>query len=257
MPYSGIDVSQHQGRIDWGMVAKSGIRYAMLRIASSNENGLYIDIEFTRNIREAAKNGVKVGVYWYTYATTIKQLRKEWEFVFAELKKHKLQMPVAYDIEYEPSILALPKSERTKLAAEACRLIEAAGYYAMIYCSCDFYKSKLDYKKLAKYDVWIAHYKGTTHDDCPVEPGIWQYSSRGYVPGMACNFDLDIFYKAYDKICKPVGGDLDNPVAPSSKAALRKIIVGPMSNGDYDTIKPKIDKIAAEIGNISVNVEEV
>lgn len=119
------------------------------------------------------------------------------------VKGLKPTMPLVYDMEYEPGILALDNATRTAMVKAFLGELEAAGYYAMLYCSTNFLKTKLNYNELTSYDIWAAQYGPSCNSPLPY--GIWQYSSTGSVPGISGNVDLDIVYKDYPQIIKNAG----------------------------------------------------
>lgn len=250
MQVKGIDVSKYQGLVDWNKAFKDGVRYAMIRAVSSNKTGLYVDPYLVKNVTNANKAGIHVGVYIYTYATTVEQAKKEIKFLMNAIKGLNIELPVAYDMEYEPGILALTKAQRTAVAKAALEAIENAGYYAMIYCSADFYKNYLNYKELSAYDLWVAQW-GNKYS-VPVTPGIWQYSNTGSVNGVVGNVDLDYFHKDYPAIIKSAGL---NGFAKGTQTPTGNVIkVGPMSKGDFDRVYNTVKTMVDDLGNIGLEV---
>lgn len=124
-------------------------------------------------------------------------------------------------------------ANNTAIVAAALKTIEAAGYYGQIYCSRDFYLNYLERAKLAAYDVWEAAY--TSKDTAAVVNGIWQYTSKGSVPGITGNVDLNVAYKDYPAIIKAAGlnGFTASKPTTDTAPALKTIKAGPMSAGDY------------------------
>lgn len=255
MSYVGIDVSKYQGDIDWTKVRKAGYRYAMIRAVSSNKTGLYVDPYFEKNMRNAKAAGVSCGAYIYSYATNEKEVKKEIDFLLNVLNKFEINMPVAFDYEYEESILALTNEERTNNVRTACEMIEKAGYYAMLYCSCDFLRNKLNASELSDIDVWIAHYGKC--EDSPLPVGIHQVSNTGIVPGIKGNVDIDQFYKAYDTFIAPVklGSTTSGGSTEDAAKTTKSITFGPMSEGDYNTLYKIVFDAAKELGGIEVKEE--
>lgn len=229
MTMNGIDVSKYQGKIDWKKARSCGVEFAMIRAVSSNKNGLYVDPYFHSNVEGAKAVGIHVGAYIYTYATNIPDVQREMAFLIHELKKHEFDMPIAFDIEYEPKILALSKETKTTLVKTAMSLLEQAGYYAMIYASKNFYDQLLDNKQLQSYDVWIAQYSSKC--TASVKPGIWQHTSKGKVYGINGNVDLDIAYKDYPSIISGMSGGYK----PAVKTYTFE--TGPMTEGDLFRFK--------------------
>ena len=119
--------------------------------------------QFERNAAECARLGIQYGVYWYSYASTPAEARQEARCCLAAIKGKHLCLPVAYDIEYEPCILRLTNAQRTALVLAFLSEIEAAGYYGILYASCDFIRNRLDYEVLSKYDIWVAQSRQCLH----------------------------------------------------------------------------------------------
>lgn len=235
-----IDVSKHQGRFDWQAAYNKGIRRAMLR-AGYGRYSSQVDPQFERNSAECARLGIQYGVYWYSYATTPEEARQEARCCLAAIKGKHLCLPVAYDIEYEPCILRLTTAQRTALVEAFLSEIEAAGYYGILYASCDFIRNRLDYKALSKYDIWVAQYGSKC--TCPLPYGIWQYSSRNAlgIPGYGTSLDCNRVYKDYEQLMIQAG--LQGHTAPPpedttpNKLDKQHITVGRISSGDRATIR--------------------
>ena len=185
-----IDVSKHQGKFDWQAAYDKGIRHTMLR-AGYGRYSSQKDPQFERNAAECTRLGIQYGVYWYSYASTPAEARQEARCCLAAIQGKHLCLPVAYDIEYEPCILRLTNAQRTALVQAFLSEIEAAGYYGILYASCDFIRNRLDCTKLGKYDIWVAQYGSAC--TCPLPYGIWQYSSRNAlgIPGYGTSLDCN------------------------------------------------------------------
>ena len=98
-----IDVSRHNGTIDWAKVASSGIKYAIIRVGYrgyGSEGAINIDSNFSANIKGAINAGLKVGVYFYTQATNETEARAEADFVLENIIGYDLALPVAFDCEF-------------------------------------------------------------------------------------------------------------------------------------------------------------
>ena len=240
----GIDVSKHQGKIDWPKVAASGVRFAILRAGYGN-TAAQADQYFAANYTAARAAGLKVGAYWYSYATTPAEARQEARCCLAAIKGKHLCLPVAYDIEYEPCILRLTNAQRTALVQAFLSEIEAAGYYGILYASYDFIRHRLDYKALSKYDIWVAQYGSAC--TCPLPYGIWQYSSRNAlgIPGYGTRLDCNRVYKDYEQLMIQAGLQGHTAPAPEdttpNKLGKQRIAIGRISSGDRTTIRALCD----------------
>jgi GH25 family lysozyme M1 (1,4-beta-N-acetylmuramidase) len=194
----GIDISKWQNTIDWKKTADSGVQFAIIRNAWGSKSSAQIDKKFKENLQNAKNNGILCGVYHYTYADNASNARDEASFCLENIAGEKLEFPVVFDIE-DRQLLVLSNSQRTEIAAAFCDEIEKAGYYAMIYCSLDWYKNYLDGVSLSKkYDIWLAQWNNNDSPD--IECGIWQYTDSGKVGGISTSVDLNIAYKDYPKI---------------------------------------------------------
>ena len=239
-----IDVSKHQGRFDWQAAYNKGIRHAMLRAGYGRYAGQK-DPQFERNAAECARLGIQYGVYWYSYASTPAEARQEARCCLTAIKDKHLCLPVAYDIEYEPCILRLTNAQRTALVQAFLSEIEAAGYYGILYASCDFIRNRLDYKALSKYDVWVAQYSSKC--TCPLPYGMWQYSSRNAlgVPGYGTSLDCNWVYKDYEGLMIQAGLQGHTAPAPEdttpNKLDKQQITIGRISGGDRSTIRALCD----------------
>ncbi len=201
MEIYGIDVSKYQGVIDFERVAKDGVRFVIIRVGWCGYDGLItkgLDSYFERNIEEAKKYGIDVGVYLYSYAKTAQAAKVAAKSLIEIIAPYKLDYPVVFDFEDS----TLYKDNDRALNSEICDAflseIEAAGYYAMLYSYTYFLDSYLDLDMLKQYDVWVADYRG--YVGFQGDFGIWQYSSTGSVDGISGNVDLNIAYKDYKSI---------------------------------------------------------
>lgn len=212
----GIDISKYQGNIDWQKVKNAGIKFAMLRLCSSNNSGLYIDPTFEQNYNNAKSVGIHVGAYIYTYATTVEEQNKELEFALNGLNGKVLDYPLALDVE-DNSLTSIGKSELTNLVKRGLDIIDQKGYIPMLYTYTN-YSNNLNMDTLKDYDLWIADYRGYNgYGKC----NMWQYSSSGNVDGISGNVDMNISYKDYSN--KETESEEPLP-------KLQMLTIGPVSN---------------------------
>jgi len=192
----GIDVSKHNGIIDWGKVEDSDIDFAMLR-AGYGQNT--VDLQFKRNAAECNRLGIPIGVYWFSYATTVFEVIKEAEFCIKTIEKYDIQYPVVFDLEYDTVKYAKSKGvilDSMMISAFAMaflQVIENAGYKPMLYANPDYIKNMFKLALLTKYDLWLAHYSAKPY----CESAIWQYSDKGEIAGISGNVDMNYGYKSY------------------------------------------------------------
>lgn len=202
----GIDVSKHNGIIDWDKVKASGIDFAMLRAGYGRDT---IDARFGANISECNRLEIPVGVYWFSYATTITEAIKEAEFCIKTISKYKIQYPVVYDLEYDTVNYAkgagvtIDRTLASEFAAAFLTKVKDAGYTPMLYANPDYLSRMFKDSLFTQYDLWLAHY--TTKPYC--ESSMWQYSDKGQVDGVPGNVDMNYCYKEYvktDPVITPV-----------------------------------------------------
>ena len=206
----GIDVSVHQGVIDWDTVKNvEKIDFAILqagygRLASQK------DKQFERNYSECKRLGIPIGAYWYSYAVTVEDVKNEAAACIEVLKGKKFEYPIYFDIEENSQRLGMGKV--TEMCKAFCEALEAAGYWVGIYSYKSFLENYIDKSVRTRYAVWLAHYASSTTYKEPY--GIWQYSvtgtqndivGKGKVAGISGNCDLDYAYIDYPTAIKAAG----------------------------------------------------
>lgn len=193
----GVDVSVFQGDIDWEQVKAAGYEFAILRIGYrgyGEEGTLNADENFEQNLENARKAGIDIGVYFFSQAINEEEAKEEADYVLEHLKGQELQMPVVYDPEHiledEARTDDVTGEQFTSNAETFCKIIEKAGYDAMIYSNMLWEAYELDLKKLSDYPIWYADYEALPQT--PYRFSMWQYSSTGSVQGIEGNVDLNI-----------------------------------------------------------------
>lgn len=198
----GIDVSRWNGTIDWKTVANYGMGFAILRIT---EKGNIVDSTFEPNYKGCIENKIPVGVYKYSYATTIAQIKNEANVVIKTLNKRKLDYPVFLDIE-DKCQENLSDNLMMKMIEAFRAIIVKAGYKFGIYCGYSWYQNQLP-EGAKMYDCWVARYPNNDTGELqerlrvPASTGVigWQYSSKATIPGIPTKTDRSVFYKDYSK----------------------------------------------------------
>ena len=198
--YFGIDVSSHQGDIDWDAVRSDGVEFAILRIGVrgyAEEGNIKLDDKFIQNYEGAHNAGIDVGVYFYSQAISVEEAIDEANFVLEQLDGRKLEYPVVFDWEpvdtYDPDVT--PRTEDVMpgtltLGAQAfCETVKDAGYEAMIYTNKKMAYIKYDLRLLENYPKWLALY--TDEMTYYYDFDMWQYGF-GNVDGVEGDVDLDI-----------------------------------------------------------------
>lgn len=211
-PYRYIDVSRYQGKITldgWRKVKAAGYKGAMLKTVSTNRklskraDGLYIDPTFETNYRNAKAAGLDVGVYYYTYATSEAMADAELALVREAVRGRALTMPVCVDVE-ENKLKPMSTLDLTNLTAYALEQVERMGFYAQLYTYTG-YKYELDMARLSsRWDVWLADYTGET-PNVTFNYNAHQHTSKGSVPGITGNVDLNVTTLNYPRIIEKKG----------------------------------------------------
>lgn len=209
-PYRYIDVSRYQGLIDWAQVAAAGYKGAMLRAVSTNRklskraDGLYIDPTFETNYRNARAAGLDVGVYYYTCATSEAMADAELALLRQAVYGKELTLPVAVDLE-SPNLVGMPYGDLSNLAAYHLEQIEKMGFFAQLYTYTSYANAHLDMARLSgRWDVWLADYTGKT-PNVTFNYNAHQHTSKGSVPGISGNVDLNVTTLNYPKIIRKKG----------------------------------------------------
>lgn len=192
----GIDVSRYQTNIDWNAVAASGIEFAIIRVGyrGSATGVLVEDPYFKKNIAGATKAGIKVGVYFFTQAVTEAEAVEEASMAMSLVSGYRLSYPIFIDTESATNGRAngLSRTARTAVVKAFCQTVQNGGYRAGIYASKSWYNDQLSMSSLGGYYVWVAQYSSKCTYSGKYD--MWQYSSKGSVPGITGNVDMNISY---------------------------------------------------------------
>lgn len=211
----GIDVSSYQGSVDWAAVKASGVDFAILRTGYGDENpAVQTDAYFSANYDGATSNGVKVGAYHASYATTPEAALREAQLCLSILNGRHLDYPVFFDVE-QSAHAAMTSDQLAAVVSAFCGAVTAAGYRAGIYSSANMYNSNLNSAALNGYDKWVAHHDVVAPNFSGAHT-MWQYTSTGSVPGIAGSVDLDYSYQDYPNVVQPGG-----PIMPISPVVLQ------------------------------------
>lgn len=258
----GIDVSKYQGNIDWAKVAKDGVRFAILRAGSQDNNGPYVDPYFEKNYTGAKAAGLKVGAYVFTYGKTEEEQNKELNVWLTALQCKTFDYPVFVDVEADQ---LKNVSNLTNLVKRMMDILDQKGFIPGWYSYTNFINSYIDANALKDYPLWVADYRDSI--GYKGDYMMWQYSSSGTIDGISGNVDLNLDYSG---ICDD--SEADEP-APTPPVELKKLcivnatndivakakdlglpvetrtsyIIGPASNGDVATLKSMADEAGCPI----------
>lgn len=193
----GVDVSHHQGNINWQKVKDAGYDFAFLRIAYrgyGKEGKLLGDREFESNYRNARAAGLDVGVYIFSQAINEAEAKEEADFVLNTLNNRELQLPVVYDPESILDDVArtdnVSGEQFTRNTRVFSNAIKEAGYEPMIYSNMLWEAFEFDLKQLQDLEIWYADYEKIPQT--PYHFSFWQYTNEGMVDGISGATDINI-----------------------------------------------------------------
>lgn len=195
----GIDVSRWQGDIDWKSVRTD---FCIIQAGYGREISQK-DTCFDKNYAGCKAAGIPCGAYWYNYATSEGEARKEAAVCLEILKCKQFEYPIYYDVE-EQKTLALGRDKVSAIIKAFCTELEKAGYFAGLYMSASHLNNLVSEDVKRRYVIWVAHY-GVSKPSYTGAYGMWQKSSTGFVSGIAGNVDLDECYEDYPTIIKAAG----------------------------------------------------
>ncbi|MDE5764007.1 MAG: glycoside hydrolase family 25 protein [Ruminococcus sp.] len=199
----GIDISEHQGSIDWELVKASGIDFVIIRAGYRTYGGgiITMDNNFSANINGAEAAGLDVGVYFYSQAITPDEAIEEADAVLNAIAGKNITYPVIFDWE----IISYDKARTDSVTVETladccvsfCERVKSAGYTPMIYQNSSTAINKLDLPRIKDYDFWVADY--SSFPSFYYKYDMWQYTADGEVAGIEGPVDLNILFKDYSK----------------------------------------------------------
>lgn len=213
----GIDVSRHNGAIDWKSVKADGIEFAIIR-AGYGKAISQKDAWFERNYQGCIDNGIPCGAYWYSYAVTPAEAEAEARTFLKAIESKTFEFPVYLDIE-EKNALATGKKNVSAIIKAFCGVMEKAGYWCGVYASRAHVQSYFDDDCKIRYSLWLAEW-GAKLNYSGGEVGMWQYSDKGKVNGIGTNVDMDICYVDYPTVIKAAG---KNGFAKSVETAVNPV----------------------------------
>ena len=259
-PFDGIDVSEHNGVIDWSRVKQNGIDFAMIRLGWTwYDGGVTVDDYFKTNITAAIQAGLDVGVYVYAYDKTPQAAKISAEKVLELIKDYKISYPVVYDMEETKlsGYTTNTKSYNNSIASSFLDTIESSKYYAMLYTYTSFALSYLDMRNLSKYDLWIADYRGKDKLDSQFKYpyGIYQYTGTGSCDGVNGYCDRNYSYKNYAKIIQNNKlNNIDNIIVDQPTESIPPIDI---SEAGINDLKEQIKLISIELSDLRNNINNL
>ncbi|WP_312694331.1 glycoside hydrolase family 25 protein [Caproiciproducens sp.] len=236
---NGIDISKHNGTIDWEKVKVSGIDFVLIRAGYGNDISQK-DSKFDEYIKAALARNIHVGVYWFSYAVSIADAQKEAEVCKKVLAPYmgQIDFPVAFDYEYDSITYAQKHNIKVtdsidSIARAFMDSMQRDGWFVNLYTNNDFIRSgRFSAATIKAYDVWLADYSGAPDYSCYIQ----QIGSTGTVPGISGNVDMDIAYKDYPTIIQ-AGGYNGYPKPQSTVVGIDTTMDISFARGTYYTVK--------------------
>ncbi len=230
----GIDVSKYQGTINWAQVADAGVDFAMVRVGYRTQvsGEIVADTNAKYNMQEATKHGIKLGVYFFSTATTQDEAVQEANWVADFIAQYSITYPVAYNCEGfsdpENRQYSLSKTQRTDLALAFLRTIAQRGYTPMFYAAKNELQADAQWEtsRIApSYQIWVAQYPAqpypqTSASSYTGKHTMWQYTAAGTVPGISGRVDLNVAYFGYDQSQAPQDTQPPEQVTPDIEALM-------------------------------------
>ena len=196
----GVDVSKYQKNIDWNQIKKAGVSFVIVRIGYRGYGAagtLVLDPMFEEHFTNVKNAGLKVGVYFFSQATTEAEAREEAFACAYVLNVRKLDYPIFFDTEASGASNGsgradgLGMEDRTKCAIAFCEEVKAQGYKPGVYASTLWYRKRIDLNSLKKYTIWNAHYGVASS---PIDCALWQGTCTARLPGYKGDMDVNISY---------------------------------------------------------------
>ena len=215
--YWGIDVSHHQGVINWEAVKAAGVDFAVIRCGYGMNLTEQDDKQWSRNVSECERLGIPYGVYFYSYAMTADMAVEEGAHAVRLLQGHTPDLPVFYDME-ENRQLVLGNSGLAEIARIFCDIVSSKGYEVGVYASRNWWEYYLTDAVFENWYRWVAEWNSSCHYNGRYE--MWQYTSKGTVNGINGNVDLNYWYGSLDTFKQPDNGVYTISSAMDSKKVL-------------------------------------
>lgn len=194
----GIDVSQHQGEIDWQAVKDAGIRFVIIRVGGRGygaEGILYTD-DLAQSYYEGAKAaGLQVGAYFFSQAISVEEALEEANLTLQQIETWEMDFPVVYDWERQEGTARTAGTDPrtvTDCMKAYCEAVKEAGYRPMVYFNPDHSDALFFIEEVTQYDFWLAFY--TDWMTYPYKVDMWQYTHSGTVPGIEGNTDINLYF---------------------------------------------------------------
>ena len=240
----GIDVSEHNGNVDFTKVKNSGIEFVILRVGwIGNKENHTLDKKFIENYNNAKANGLKVGFYVYSYVENETAMLSAINWVKNQISGKTHEYPIFLDVE-DKQISGLSKELQTNLCKYFCDNFENSGVYANL----DWFKNKLNVSELINYKIWLAQWTSASMHSANFKVDLWQYSNKGKVNGIKGNVDMN-----YCLNCEENSEQITGQMSLTDIANL----VIQRKYGDYPERKIKLESEGYNYDEVQAKVNEL
>lgn len=242
----GIDVSEHNGTIDFNKVKETGIEFVIIRLGwIGNKQNHTIDKKFEENYKKAKECGLKIGCYVYSYVETEEAMQNAIDWTKKNLEGKTLDYPIFLDVEDE-QLEKLDNETLTNLCKQFCERIQ--GFKTGVYANLNWFNTKLNVLDLEKYKIWLAEWTNSEKHSATFGVDLWQYSSKGKVNGINGNVDLN-----YCLNCEERGEEITGLLSLTEIA--KKVIAG--EYGNYPERKTKLEQEGYNYNEVQAKVNEI
>ena len=186
----GIDISKWQQNVDYSKLKSQGIEFAILRCGYGKDSSQK-DSMFETHYKNLNEQGIKLGAYLYSYATSVENAKKEAENCLNFIKDKEFELPIFYDLE-DKITKCLGKEIITKIAKTFCEIIENAGYKTGVYANLNWFTNFIDINEIKQYKIWLAQWSNNPTKNFNYQ--YWQFTSKGKIDGIQGNVDLNFCY---------------------------------------------------------------
>lgn len=240
----GIDVSEHNGKIDFAKVKNAGINFVIIRIGwIGNKENHTLDKKFIENYNNAKACGLKVGFYVYSYVENETAMLSAINWIKNQILGKTRELPIFLDVE-DKQISGLSKELQTNLCKYFCDNFENSGVYANL----DWFKNKLNVNDLTNYKIWLAQWTSAENHSADFKVDLWQYSSKGKVDGISGNVDMN-----YCLNCEENSEQMTGQMSLTDVA--NAVIRGDFGNGEER--KTKLANAGYNYNEVQAKVNEI
>ena len=244
----GVDLSTFQENVDYDALKADGVEFAIIRCGYGKDSGQKDDM-FEMHYAGCKAAGIKVGVYHYSYCTSVENARLEAANCLSYIEGKEFDLPVYYDLENDKTVGQLSMDEVTQIALLFCREIEAAGYKAGVYANLNWFKNYIrpEALELEGFSIWLAQWSNEITANFNVD--IWQFTNKLQVGNISCDGDYLLNENIINNDTKPNDDVIDVDVC---KAMAVDVIYGKYGNGQdrkealgnyYETVQNIVNDI--------------